>query len=426
MNNEKEKILYKDLSYKLQGLFFDIRNELGSGHKETIYQKALEKKMIAAGLPFKKEPAIKVYSPKKEFLGLYRPDFLIDEKIIIETKAVTFVTKQENARMYDYLRSGEYEIAYLVNFASPELYVRRFIYTNDRKSWLKTFLVFVAICYLFVGIRGLNVEAANFFIESPKLVVGQETMIVLNLDTEGDDINAVELRLKFSSSDFSIKEISNGNSIINLWPESPSFSNEEGEIYFSGVMAGGYRGSSGQLLKISVIPKKEDLSGSLKIQNSRILLNDGSGTESKLSTSNLKFETVDNLNFKDSESPESFVPQIARNQDIFDGKWFLVFAAQDKGSGIGHYEVREMPQYLFFKNPEWVVAESPYKLANQELSEYIYVKAVDKSGNERVMTVPPRNPARWYENWLIWIIIMAIAFVIIGKYQRFRIYANKK
>lgn len=127
MANSDEKILYKDLSYQLQGLFYAVRNDLGSGHKESIYQKALEKELISAGIKFIKEPPIKIYSAKKEYLGLYRPDFLIDDKIIVELKATSFVTKQENARVYDYLRNSKYELAYLVNFASP------IIFTNDRK-----------------------------------------------------------------------------------------------------------------------------------------------------------------------------------------------------------------------------------------------------------------------------------------------------
>ncbi len=135
MTNTNEKILYKDLSYKLQGLFFDIRNDLGSGHKESIYQKALEKELIAAGVKFIKEPSIKIYSQKGEFLGLYRPDFLIEDKIIIELKAVEHISRQETARVYDYLRNSKYELAYLVNFTSSKLYMKRYIFTNEKKPW---------------------------------------------------------------------------------------------------------------------------------------------------------------------------------------------------------------------------------------------------------------------------------------------------
>jgi GxxExxY protein len=106
MMNGNEKILYKELSYELQGIIFAIRNDLGSGHKESIYQKALEKELLDAGIKFVREPSIRIYSKKGEFLGLYRPDFLVENKIIVELKAVEHISKQETARVYDYLRNA--------------------------------------------------------------------------------------------------------------------------------------------------------------------------------------------------------------------------------------------------------------------------------------------------------------------------------
>ncbi|MBI2356169.1 MAG: hypothetical protein HYV13_03125 [Candidatus Doudnabacteria bacterium] len=48
-------------------------------------------------------------------------------------KAEKFVNRDEIKRIYDYLRNSKYELAYFINFASPKLYVRRIIFTNDRK-----------------------------------------------------------------------------------------------------------------------------------------------------------------------------------------------------------------------------------------------------------------------------------------------------
>lgn len=170
MNSNENRILYKDLSYKLQGLFFDIQNDLGSGHKESIYQKALEKVLIGAEIKFTKEPSIKIYSKKDEFLGLYRPDFLVEDKIIIELKAIKNIPREELVRVYDYLRNSEYELAYLVNFSSPRIYIKRYIFTNDRKEWfkktIKNLLIFVAIGYFFVAISG--VRAAEIIFQASK------------------------------------------------------------------------------------------------------------------------------------------------------------------------------------------------------------------------------------------------------------------
>lgn len=147
-------LLHKDLSYKLQGIAFDVRKNFGLGHKEQIYQKAFEEELKRINITYEREKAIKIYSPKDaRFIGLYRPDFIIDKKIVVEIKTFRFVPKEEMRKIYDYLRNSEYELGYLINFASPQLYVKRIIFTNDKKNWFKKLLVSVSLwLVLFSGI----------------------------------------------------------------------------------------------------------------------------------------------------------------------------------------------------------------------------------------------------------------------------------
>ena len=114
---------------------------------------------------------------------------------------------------------------------------------------------------------------------------------------------------------------------------------------------------------------------------------------------------------EDRDLPEEFAPQIAADPAIFEGKWFLVFSTQDKGSGVDHYEIQETRQ-AEMKNKKWVIGESPYLLKDQGLKSYIYVKAIDKSGNERIVMLPPQKPLSWYENYKNWLIII-LGFVIV-------------
>jgi len=91
-----------------------------------------------------------------------------------------------------------------------------------------------------------------------------------------------------------------------------------------------------------------------------------------------------------------------------------VFATQDKGSGIDYYEIKESRQKFLKIFKKWVIAESPYVLKDRKLRSYVYIKAVDKAGNERIAVVEPRYPIKWYENYWIWIIIiLAIIFSFI-------------
>lgn len=130
----KVDLLYKDLSYKLQGAFINVRKDFGSGHKEKVYQNALVEEFLANKIIFEKEKNINIYSPKTgNKVGNYRVDFLINDKIIIELKAVDFIPRNFIDQIYSYLKNSKYELGYFVNFKSPKLYIKRIIYTNDRK-----------------------------------------------------------------------------------------------------------------------------------------------------------------------------------------------------------------------------------------------------------------------------------------------------
>ena len=119
------------------------------------------------------------------------------------------------------------------------------------------------------------------------------------------------------------------------------------------------------------------------------------------------------LGMEDEESPETFQPEIAQDPAIFNGKWFLVFATQDKGSGIDYYETKETrSKKLGTWITRWKVVGSPHVLRDQELRSHIIIKAVDKDGNERIEALAPQNPLAWYENYENWSIIIIIGFAI--------------
>jgi len=89
----------------------------------------------------------------------------------------------------------------------------------------------------------------------------------------------------------------------------------------------------------------------------------------------------------DTIPPEEFEPQIGQDPTMYDGKYFLSFIAQDKTSGVDHYEVTEVPWFSFKKTKEGKVVQSPYLLEDQRLRKVIKVKAVDKAGNERIAEI---------------------------------------
>jgi len=130
-------LLYSDLTYKIRKIVFAIRDNYGPGHKEIIYQRLFREYLNKEAIDFEQEKRIKFYSDGGELIGIYQPDFVIEDKIVVEIKATRFVSKNDEEQLYYYLRNSKYELGLLINFSTPKIYIKRIIYTNDRKPFLK-------------------------------------------------------------------------------------------------------------------------------------------------------------------------------------------------------------------------------------------------------------------------------------------------
>lgn len=128
----KKILLHAGLTYKIRKAFFNVYNELGYGHKEQIYQKALIKEFTELNLPFKKEVGLNVYY-KENVVGKYRPDFVVDDKIIIEIKAVDFMPRAFESQLIHYLKSTRFELGMLVNFGTTKLQIKRLVWTTNNQ-----------------------------------------------------------------------------------------------------------------------------------------------------------------------------------------------------------------------------------------------------------------------------------------------------
>lgn len=124
-----DKLLYADLTYKIRGAFFTVYNNLGFGHKEIIYQKALAKELDKVGVKYERQPRLKI-TYDNEVLGAYIPDFLIEDKIIIELKSTQFFPHDLDKQILNYLKVTGYKLALAVNFGQSKLEIRRRILTR--------------------------------------------------------------------------------------------------------------------------------------------------------------------------------------------------------------------------------------------------------------------------------------------------------
>ncbi len=127
------ELLYKDLSYMVRQAIFEVKKQLGSGHKEVVYQKALAEEFTKRNISYNREKQIPIFYNKKK-VGVYIPDFVIDEKIIVELKALSFVGTTEKKQLWNYLKGSDYRLALLANFGPSELTIQRIIYDKARGS----------------------------------------------------------------------------------------------------------------------------------------------------------------------------------------------------------------------------------------------------------------------------------------------------
>ncbi len=125
-----DKLLYSDLTYKIRGAVFEVYNTLGFGHKELIYHRALEVEFKKRQIGFKGEASLPVYYQDKK-IGIYKPDFVIEEKVLIEIKALPFLTRESEVQLVYYLRGTRYNLGLLVNFGSRKLEIRRKIWGEN-------------------------------------------------------------------------------------------------------------------------------------------------------------------------------------------------------------------------------------------------------------------------------------------------------
>ena len=111
--SHSQNIIYPELSYQITGLLFAVHNELGRFAREKQYADLLEIKLREAKIAHKREISI---SDSGNIL-----DFIIEDKIILELKAVRMLTREHYRQIQNYLQQTHCKLGLLVNFCSEYL-----------------------------------------------------------------------------------------------------------------------------------------------------------------------------------------------------------------------------------------------------------------------------------------------------------------
>ncbi len=122
----KEQYKYSDLTGKIIGCSMEVHKILGNGFQEVIYQRALASEMAFQGINFSREHEMPIYY-KGDRIGTRRADFLIENVISLEIKAVIKTEDVHLAQAINYLEAYNLEIGLLINFGTKSLEFKRLI-----------------------------------------------------------------------------------------------------------------------------------------------------------------------------------------------------------------------------------------------------------------------------------------------------------
>jgi len=108
-----------------------VHRELGCGFLEKVYQEALERELIEAGIPYQREAQLPILYKGKPLEQQYVADFICFKKIIVELKAISKITDIERAQVINYLKATNFELGLLANFGETSLKVERLCNSNN-------------------------------------------------------------------------------------------------------------------------------------------------------------------------------------------------------------------------------------------------------------------------------------------------------
>ena len=122
------ELKHKDITEKIIGASFEVHKFLGNGFQEVIYQRALAWEMSQAGLSFAREIEQEIfYKQLPEPIGTRRADFVVEQKVLVELKAVIELEDVHLAQVLNYLKAYKLEVGLLINFGSKSLTFKRLV-----------------------------------------------------------------------------------------------------------------------------------------------------------------------------------------------------------------------------------------------------------------------------------------------------------
>jgi len=126
--DDKSKIIHPKLYYKLYGLFYKVHNDLDRYYKEKQYADTLEELLEEENIKYNREFELTFNFNKKE-IKRNRVDFLVDNRLLIDTKAKKFINKSDYFQAKRYLAASDLKLLLIVNFREKYIKPKRILNT---------------------------------------------------------------------------------------------------------------------------------------------------------------------------------------------------------------------------------------------------------------------------------------------------------
>ena len=123
-----DDFLYKDKTYQIIGVLFEVHKNLGKGFSEIVYKDAIEFEFQQANIPYEREKEYVVNYKNTVLKHKFYADFIVNEDIVLEVKAVKEFSGEHTAQVLNYMKLSESEIGLLVNFQNKSLQHKRLVF----------------------------------------------------------------------------------------------------------------------------------------------------------------------------------------------------------------------------------------------------------------------------------------------------------
>ena len=125
------ELLFRREVYTIVGAAFEVYNVLGPGFLEAVYQDALSIEFAERGIPFLAQAQLQIVYKGHALTKGYLPDFVCNNSIVVELKAIDQLTTIDHAQLLNYLKAAKLTTGVLINFGSPHrLQWKRMVLSN--------------------------------------------------------------------------------------------------------------------------------------------------------------------------------------------------------------------------------------------------------------------------------------------------------